>query len=43
MNDKPHELLEESAIYWKRDWDALFVGFALGVLVATIAMLSIIL
>ncbi len=26
------ELLEESAIYWRRDYDALMFGFVLGVL-----------
>ena len=31
------QLLEESAIYWRRDWDALFAGFILGVL-CTLAM-----
>ena len=41
----PHErrhaehLLEESSIHWKRDWDAMFVGFAIGVLVATAVLL----
>ena len=37
------DLLEDSAILWKRDWDALFVGFALGVLTATVVLLTVIL
>ena len=32
----PRELLEESAVHWRRDWDALMLGFVLGVL-ATLA------
>ena len=34
MSDDARKLLEESAIIWKRDFDALLVGFAMGVLVA---------
>lgn len=34
MSDDPRKLLEESAIVWRRDFDALLVGFALGVLTA---------
>jgi hypothetical protein len=30
--DTPRELLESSAIHWRRDWDALAAGFVLGVL-----------
>jgi hypothetical protein len=33
----PRELLESSAIHWRRDFDALLVGFVVGVL-ATIAV-----
>ena len=33
---KPDEFLESSRIQWQRDWDALLIGFVLGVL-ATLA------
>lgn len=32
----PQQLLEEAQLQWRRDWDALAIGFVLGVL-ATLA------
>lgn len=32
MTDPARELLESSRIDWGRDWDALLIGFVLGVL-----------
>lgn len=40
MSNEPRKLLEESGIQWSRDWDALLVGFALGVLMA-VAVLGV--
>lgn len=40
MNDEARKLLEESGIQWSRDWDALLVGFSMGVLVA-VAILGV--
>jgi hypothetical protein len=37
MSREARRLLEDSAIHWRRDWDALAIGFVLGVL-ATLAM-----
>lgn len=34
---EPTELLEASAVHWKRDWDAVALGFVLGVLVTLAA------
>lgn len=34
MSHEPLELLEESAVRWRRDWDAIALGFVLGVLTA---------
>ena len=28
----PLKFLEQSSIQWKRDWDAVLIGFVLGVL-----------
>ena len=36
MSDPAHQLLEDSAIHWRRDLDAVVLGFVLGVL-ATLA------
>ena len=33
MSDPARELLEDSAIHWRRDFDAVLVGFVIGVLV----------
>jgi hypothetical protein len=33
MSDDARTLLESARIDWRRDWDAVAVGFALGVLV----------
>lgn len=35
MSDE-RQLLEEAAVHWRRDWDAVALGFVLGVL-ATLA------
>jgi hypothetical protein len=32
--DDPATFLEEASIQWKRDWDAVAVGFVVGVLAA---------
>lgn len=32
MNQDAKDLLESSRIQWERDWDALLIGFVLGVL-----------
>lgn len=32
MSD-PREVIEDAQIKWSRDWDALLVGFVVGVLV----------
>ena len=32
MRDDPRALLESARIDWRRDWDAVLVGFVLGVL-----------
>lgn len=37
MSD-PQKLLEASAIQWRRDWDAVLVGFVLGVLVTLVVL-----
>lgn len=34
----PAELLESQRIVWRRDWDALVLGFVLGVLCTSAAM-----
>lgn len=36
MSDDVRQFLEESQVQWKRDFDAVFLGFVLGVL-ATLA------
>lgn len=36
MSDDPMRLLEDAQVQWKRDWDAVAIGFVLGVL-ATLA------
>lgn len=36
MDESPCEYLESERIVWCRDWDALLIGFGLGVL-ATLA------
>ena len=33
MAADPRRVLEDAAIQWSRDWDAVFVGFLFGVLV----------
>ena len=38
MRNTPRDILEESAIHWKRDWDALFIGFVLGFLAALVGV-----
>ena len=37
MSEDPREFLEAESLIWKRDFDALILGFVLGVL-ATLAM-----
>ena len=37
VEQKATALLEDSAVHWQRDYDAVLVGFALGVL-ATLAV-----
>lgn len=32
MNDEVRELLESQAVHWKRDWDAVAIGYVLGIL-----------
>ena len=32
MSDDPRELLEQATIKWRRDWDALLLGFVIGAL-----------
>lgn len=32
----PHELLERARIEWRRDWDAVALGFVLGVLATVV-------
>ena len=39
VGNEARHLLEESAIHWRRDFDALLVGFVLGVLV-TLALIG---
>ena len=45
MSDPPEvktarELLEDSAIHWRRDFDALLVGFVIGVLSTLAAVMA---
>ena len=41
-DQSPVELLEASQIQWKRDFDALLVGFAFGALTGILAVMSVI-
>lgn len=36
MSDDPRRILETSQIQWRRDFDAILVGFIVGVLVTLV-------
>ena len=38
MASDPRELLEESAIHWRRDFDAVLMGFVFGVLATLVVV-----
>jgi len=41
VSDGPAQLLESARIEWKRDWDALLVGFVVGVLSGVLGTLMV--
>lgn len=39
----PRELLEAAKIEWRRDWDAILVGFVVGVLMGILSTVAVLL